>query len=353
MKEPEILSVPPLDDAEADALAPLRPRGPFDACRGGVALRIVLFVQGVGGIAAMFPADGIGAWLVRWAFYGGAMLPPTLAWLLLICSLGPLMKRSSLAMHYLVGGALGAAAGMAACATLVAAASLPLERVPWFGATAAGILLAIVAVAGMTLRARGHNPAESAARLAELQARIRPHFLFNTLNSAIALVREEPVRAELLLEDLAELFRRALMDPAATVTLAEECDLARRYLRMEQIRFGDRMQVEWALDPAAAGALLPPLLLQPLVENAVIYGVESHAGPARLRVESERRGQSVILRITNTVPAPAPMGPPCRAGHGIALANVRDRLFLMHDLQSSFRAERKGDLFHVRLRMPA
>ena len=107
-------------------------------------------------------------------------------------------------------------------------------------------------MAALVLRAKGRMPADTAARLSELQARIRPHFLFNTLNSAIALVREDPARAEAILEDLSDLFRHALMDPGESVTLAEEVALARRYLDIEQVRFGDRLQVEWALDPRPA-----------------------------------------------------------------------------------------------------
>jgi hypothetical protein len=97
-----------------------------------------------------------------------------------------------------------------------------------------------------------------AARLSELQSRIRPHFLFNTLNSAIALVRAEPAKAETLLEDLSDLFRHALIDQGESVTLADEIELAQRYLAIEQVRFGERLQLEWALDPRRAGRVLPP-----------------------------------------------------------------------------------------------
>ncbi len=208
-------------------------------------------------------------------------------------------------------------------------------------------------MAGLVLRARGRAPAAVAAQLAELQARIRPHFLFNTLNSAVALVRAEPSRAEALLEDLSDLFRHALVERGESSTLAEEIVLAQRYLAIEQVRFGSRLQVDWALDPAAGTARVPPLLLQPLVENAVIHGVEASARGARLRISTERRGGSVILKITNDVPPQAEGAPAPRAGHGMAQDNVRARLALLHDVEGSFRAERRGNLYRVRIRLPA
>jgi two-component system sensor histidine kinase AlgZ len=147
----------------------------------------------------------------------------------------------------------------------------------WLASACTGALLAAGLVAGLTWRARGRMPAATTARLAELQARIRPHFLFNTLNTAMALVREEPAQAEEVLADLADLFRHALADQHGASSVAQEIELARRYLAIEQVRFGERLRVEWALDPRVGAARLPPLILQPLVENAVIHGVEPSA----------------------------------------------------------------------------
>jgi two-component system, LytTR family, sensor histidine kinase AlgZ len=198
------------------------------------------------------------------------------------------------------------------------------------------------------LRAKGRMPADTAARLSELQARIRPHFLFNTLNSAIALVRDDPGRAEMILEDLSDLFRHALMEPGEFVTLEEEVMLARRYLDIEQVRFGDRLQVEWSIDPSAAGARVPPLVLQPLVENAVKHGVEPSAAGAQVKVSTQRRSGTVVIKVTNTVPAGQG-----RPGHGVAQDNVRDRLRLLHDVQGQFRAVLKDGIYQVRMEVPA
>ncbi|MEO9102138.1 MAG: histidine kinase, partial [Burkholderiaceae bacterium] len=211
-----------------------------------------------------------------------------------------------------------------------------------------GGLFSAVLVTALVLRARGQAPAATAARLDELQQRIRPHFLFNTLNSAIALVRSEPVQAERLLEDLSDLFRQALADQGTAVTLAQEIALARHYLAIEQVRFGARLQLEWQIAPDAENARLPPLLLQPLVENAVRHGVEPSASGARVRISAERRGSRVLIKVSNTVPAgPGP------SGHGVAQSNVRERLSLLHDLEGRFDTRFHGGIYQARIEVPA
>ncbi|MGH8160755.1 MAG: sensor histidine kinase, partial [Gammaproteobacteria bacterium] len=118
---------------------------------------------------------------------------------------------------------------------------------------------------------------EAASRLEALTARIRPHFLFNTLNTAAALVAERPEEAERTLEDLSELFRANLTERAPRAALAEELALVRRYLAIESRRLGERLRIEWRIAPGAEEVLVPPLLLQPLVENAVTHGIEPSA----------------------------------------------------------------------------
>jgi two-component system sensor histidine kinase AlgZ len=241
--------------------------------------------------------------------------------------------------------ALGAAAGIYGCALMALVGFV--GAAPWVASAVTGAALAAALVAGLLLRAKGQMPADTAARLSELQERIRPHFLFNTLNSAIALVRADPARAETILEDLSDLFRHALVDPGESVTLAEEVLLARRYLDIEQVRFGDRLRVEWALDPAAGGARVPPLVLQPLVENAVKHGVEPSASGAEVRVSTQRRSGTVVIKVTNTVPAGQG-----RPGHGVAQGNVRDRLRLLHDVQAQFQTVLKNGIYQVRMEVP-
>ncbi|MEO8122142.1 MAG: histidine kinase [Rhodoferax sp.] len=318
----------------------------FDACQVGVVLRAVLFVELVVAVGAMFGASTFFDWLTRLSLLTGGALPATLVWLISACSLKKVLARLSSVAQQVAGVALGGVAGLYGCGVLSLVGLL--EPTPWLASAFSGALLSAALVAALVLRAKGKTPAATAARLSELQARIRPHFLFNTLNSAIALVRAEPAKAEALLEDLSDLFRHALMEQGESVTLAEEIALAQRYLAIEEVRFGDRIQVEWALDPNAAVARLPPLLLQPLVENAVRHGVEPSADGAQIRISTQRRGSTVLIKVTNTVPAGHG-----ERGNGLALMNVRDRLNLLHDVQGQFQSGLKDGVFQVRIQVPA
>lgn len=346
MQEPQILSgFQPLADAASPPPPPARTALVFDACQAGVILRAVLFVEVAVAVAALFGAQNALDWLTRLALWTGGALPAVLVWLLAACSLKRPLARLPQHAQNLGGVVLGALAGLYGCGMLALIGLL--DPVPWLASAGAGAWLSALVVAGLVLRARARTPAATTARLGELQARIRPHFLFNTLNSAIALVRAEPAKAEALLEDLSDLFRHALVDQGESVTLAQETTLAERYLSIEQVRFGDRLRIHWALDPHAAGAQLPPLLLQPLVENAVKHGVEPSASGADVRISTERRGSTVVIKIANTVPGG--QGIP---GHGLALNNVRDRLNLLHDMQGQFQATFKNGHYLVRIEIP-
>jgi len=226
----------------------------------------------------------------------------------------------------------------------------------WQGAAAAagGALAASLLWAWLALRARAWQPEDSRARLAELQSRIRPHFLFNTLNTAVALVRADPERAERVLEDLAELFRTALAEVGSSVTLAEELELVRRYLDIESVRFGRRLVVHWDIDERAGATRVPPLLLQPLAENAVRHGVEPVPAGGEVWLRTRRRRGEVEVSLVNTVGSAAGL-----PGQGIALANVRERLRLLHDVAAQFEAgpaapcEDGRARFEARLVLPA
>jgi two-component system, LytTR family, sensor histidine kinase AlgZ len=318
----------------------------FDACHVGVVLRAVLVLEATLAVASGFAALDMADWFGRFALLTGGGLPAVLLWLVLACILKNVLARVSLNLQVSAGVALGAMAGIYGWALLW-----------WFGvaqerhvlpSALAGAQLAAVLVAALVWRSRAQMPAATVARLAELQSRIRPHFLFNTLNSAIALVRDDPKRAEAVLEDLSELFHHALVSDERDSSLADELELAQRYLAIEQVRFGTRMQVEWALDASTHGARLPALVLQPLVENAVKHGVETSAQPGQIKISTVRRAGTVVIRVTNTVDASAPT----QAGHGIALANVRDRLNLLHDLHASFQTLRKDGVFQARIEVP-
>ena len=347
MNDEHLLSA--IQELARDPARAVKPRAAnvvFDACQLGVVLRALLFVESAMAVGAMFGGGGIVAWVERLAYLSGAALPGTLGWLVVTCACKRLIARLRPVGQQVVGVLLGALAGVYGCWMLALVG--PTQQAPWVASAFAGALLSAVLVAALVLRSKGRLPAETTARLAELQARIRPHFLFNSLNSAIALVREDPRRAEALLEDLSELFRHVLVSKGDSVTLAEEVQVARHYLAIEEVRFGERLRVEWSIDPRAGSTRVPALFLQPLVENAVKHGVEPSPSGADVKVTTQKRGSVVVIKVTNTVPAGQG-----RPGHGVALDNVRDRLRLLHDVQAQFQTALIDGLYQVRMEVPA
>ena len=168
-------------------------------------------------------------------------------------------------------------------------------------------------LAYLALHLRAYSPALAEARLQALQARIRPHFLFNSLNAVLALIRSDPRRAERTLEDLADLFRALMSDGRSLVRLADEISLVERYAAIEQLRLGERLRMSWDLDQAPVDALLPPLVLQPLLENAVYHGVEPGTGIGDVLVRIERRGDRVHVLDRESVAPGRQQGEASRA----------------------------------------
>jgi two-component system sensor histidine kinase AlgZ len=319
----------------------------LDVCNAMLALRVVLGVQAVLAIGALVGAGNVGDWLARQssAMYVG--IAGTLLWLVTVCALKSALGRRAAAARLGSLLALGAASALMAWWPLWWVGLAEGQGLHLLGVALAGAALAGATWAWLDLRARLWQPVDASVRLAELQSRIRPHFLFNALNTALALVRVDPARAEGVLEDLAQLFRVALADAGDSVSLDEEIDLAQRYLAIEQIRYGKRLQVSWDIDARVGRARVPPLVLQPLVENAVRHGVEPAVQGARIWVQAElRRGQAVVL-VSNTLPD-APSAP----GHGMALRNVRERLRLLHDVAGQCDVWREGELFRARIIVP-
>lgn len=323
----------------------------FDLCRGALALRALLAVNGSVVLVVLAASADLPSAV---AALGPALmvsLPATLLWLALACAaqrwitpLSPLRRALALAVL---------------AAVLVTACTLPMVRLNLIAMTPLralalpliGMAYALMALAWLHWREALRAPAQTQARVAELQARIRPHFLFNTLNTALALVRQQPARAEGVLEDLSELFRVALEQDGGTVTLASELAVARRYLEIEQLRFPDRLKLEWRLDDAAGAARVPPLVLQPLVENAVHHGVERRSAPSLVHIRTRVRGTQAEVMVDNPLPADGD-APPLHKGHGLALANVRARLRLLYDLDGTLETTMRDGRFYARLRVP-
>lgn len=202
------------------------------------------------------------------------------------------------------------------------------------------------------LRTTAFSPALGEAQLQALQARIRPHFLFNSLNAVLSLIRTEPRRAEAALEDLADLFRVLMRDGRALTSLHDELHLCRQYLSIEKIRLGDRLEVSWDTtaihDDVLKQAQIPSLLLQPLLENAVYYGVEQRPDAALIRIVLRRARDAIHIVITN----PYQRNNTASLGNQMALDNIRRRLTLLYDVEAELKTVIVNGLFEVRLVIP-
>ncbi|MDY0021616.1 sensor histidine kinase [Arenimonas caeni] len=201
-------------------------------------------------------------------------------------------------------------------------------RVDWLGLAlqVSGITLTfgLLGLAAFHNHWRGRLAAVRAkqAELEALQARIRPHFLFNTLNTGAALVHARPEEAEQLLLDLADLFRAALSGPAE-LPLQDELSLARRYVEIERLRFGDRLQLDWVVPGQLPEVRVPALSIQPLVENAIRHGIEPSPTGGRLDVAVAVEPDEVRVVVSNDLP---PAGTRPAAGHQVGLASARERI---------------------------
>ena len=195
---------------------------------------------------------------------------------------------------------------------------------------------------------------EARSRIEALTARIRPHFLFNSMNTIAALIRTRPVDAERAVEDLADLFRASLADARSLVTLEDELALARGHLRMEQLRLGDRLKVEWRAVDAPGNARVPRLLLQPLVENAVRHGIEPLAEGGTVAITVRATDGALVFEVENPRPLPgsAVAGEAVVEGNRMALANIRQRLELSYGTKAALAVHEEADRFAVMVRIP-
>ena len=166
--------------------------------------------------------------------------------------------------------------------------------------------------------------AEAQSRLQALQSRIRPHFLFNSLNTIASLTQIDADQAEAAVENLADLFRNNLADASLHISLADELQLTRRYLEIEKLRLGDRLQLRWSIDELPAEASVPRLILQPLLENAIYHGIEPMSNGGTIGIDGHVYDQDIYITISN--PRPAKHDTEQRKGNQIAQDNVRQRL---------------------------
>jgi two-component system, LytTR family, sensor histidine kinase AlgZ len=264
------------------------------------------------------------------------------ATLLMMASLIALVSEAA----WLMGGSQ--LLGMAEMSSLFPSEHLPfLARNVGIGLIVTGLALRYFYV---THQWRSNVESHARSRVHALQARIRPHFLYNSMNTIAALTRTNPAQAEEAVQDLADLFRANLSEKRAQITLKEELEVARIYQRIEQLRMGERLKVSWQVQDLPMRAMVPSLLVQPLLENAIGHGIESIPGGGEIIVEGSGADGMVTLAVRN--PLPLDSSSVARAGHGLALANIRERLALMYGGRAEVQSGRQGDEFVVRLRFP-
>jgi two-component system sensor histidine kinase AlgZ len=192
--------------------------------------------------------------------------------------------------------------------------------------------------------------AEARARIQALQARIRPHFLFNSMNTIASLIRTQPDNAEEAIQDLSDLFRASLGNSNEQNTLGEELVLARHYLNIEALRLGKRLSIEWDMEDIPPDVRVPPLVLQPLLENAIYHGIEPLTGGGTILVNGHSGNGMVVIEILNPVSGEA--APSRRSGLGIAQDNIRQRLMLAFGSRARLTVSRPEGYYRITLEFP-
>ena len=196
-----------------------------------------------------------------------------------------------------------------------------------------------------------HVRAEALSRIQALQARIRPHFLFNSMNTIAALTRSDPKRAEEAVEDLADLFRATLRDSHSPLRLKEELELTRIYQRIEALRLGDRLAVRWDVGALPMRAFVPGLTVQPLLENAIYHGIEPLESGGTVTVSGRVVDGEIEIVVSNPVARDgAPSDP--RAGNRLALDNIRQRLDLAYGGRGSLTVDQQPEQYRDTVRFP-
>jgi two-component system sensor histidine kinase AlgZ len=312
----------------------------------GVVARVLIVVNVLAFAAALLLAPAPAQAIAQFVTLAAYVEPLLIVQLLTLSALSPWLAR----LPYGVGFVLVVGLVMAMTALYHhAVVQLTGEAPPPLARTLPLAALVVVGLLGyLRLLAKAYSPALAEARLQALQARIRPHFLFNSLNAVLSLIRRDPRRAERALEDLADLFRTLMAEPRQFVRLADEIALLERYAELEQLRLGERLRITWELEDAPTDALLPPLVLQPLLENAVFHGVEPGTATGEVLVRIERRGDRVLAVIENPY-IEAESG---RAGNRIALDNIRERLALFFDAEARIETRAGGSRYRVEIEIP-
>ncbi len=210
------------------------------------------------------------------------------------------------------------------------------------------VIVCVITLYYFFMQQRAYSPAIAEARLQALQARIRPHFLFNSINAVLSLVRTQPMRAETALQDMADLFRVLMSENRDLVPLSQELVLCRQYLALEKLRLEDRLKINWQIESMPIDAMIPPLILQPLLENAVYHGIEPmlEGGEILINIYSQRSELHIIISNPFTPKNTH------HTGNKMALNNIKERLTLHFDLEAFLKTSTKNNRHEVHIRVP-
>ena len=316
-------------------------------CHLGANLRIALTVEAALLAGAVARASNVAELQADFIALSALAQPALLLTLLALCAAGRWLRS----LPYRQGAGAALAIGvLVPVGVFMWLDPLLTGLVAYSPAAVAGFSFVVGAglLAYFNLRARALSPAITEARLQALQARIRPHFLFNSLNAVLSLVRSDPRRAEHALENMADLFRALMNDARHLAPLEDEVALTRAYLELEQLRLGDRLQVAWHIGKMPGAALIPPLVIQPLVENAVYHGIEPQPTGGEISLNIYRSGDKVHIVVRNPIAAEASH----HKGNRIALENIRERLLLHFDLDAQLKLEPLGTVYQVSIVIP-
>lgn len=314
-----------------------------DGCNMGVLVRAIGIVVALSLAAAAADAASAASAFAQFLRVTSFAAPVTLATLMLWC----LGRRGLPALDMPLQRAI---AWLIPALVAYLLALLMREGAGWtpLGHALAGFALGAGVQHYYELRERAFSPALAEAKYQALQSRIRPHFLFNSLNAVLAVIRTEPGKAERMLESIAELFRAVMADTRKLVPLAQEIELCRNYVEIEQTRLGNRLAVDWQIGAYHPRAKVPQLLLQPVIENAIRYGAEKLPGRADIIVRVRQHGFTLELFVSNPI---APERPE-REGNQIGLANIRGRLALIYDLEAKIETQVRRDRFELTMTVP-
>lgn len=315
----------------------------------GVMLRILIGVNLTLLLATLVASETVDSWMEHLVDAALLTEPGLLAWLFIMWLINPWLQGRSVRVGYFV---IAAAALLSACGLRLWLSVVigPLNAFGWLRLSSLTLVMVFAGLAYFRGRIKALLPAITEARLQALQARIRPHFLFNSLNAVLSLIRTDPAKAERALEDMADLFRVFMRENRELSTLKHELDISWQYLELERLRLGDRLRVEWNTDKMPDDALIPPLVLQPLLENAVYHGIEPSSQEGLIRVDIYRSGGEVHLVVKN--PWHTDYEGRHAKGNRMAMANIRERLSLHYDAEASLKARIGKDFYQVHIVLP-